>query len=61
MAREQVKPVLRTLTWLIRGIASVLIGVTTFGYSAAAATRYARAHDLLGPAGAMYASPRVHG
>jgi len=27
--------VLHTLTWLIRGIASVLIGVATFGYSAA--------------------------
>ena len=35
MVREQAKPVLRTLTWLIRAIASVLIGVTTFGYSAA--------------------------
>ncbi len=34
-ASEQAKPVLRALTWLIRGIASALIGVVTFGYSAA--------------------------
>jgi DNA-binding NarL/FixJ family response regulator len=27
----------------------------------AAATQYAHAHDLLGPAAAMYASPRVQG
>jgi signal transduction histidine kinase len=32
---EQGKPVLHALTWLIRGIASALIGVVTFGYSAA--------------------------
>src|ERR1700732_1956199 len=32
---EQAKRARRTLTWLIRGIASALIGVVTFGYSAA--------------------------
>ena len=31
----QTESMLRALTWLIRGVASVLIGVATFGYSAA--------------------------